>query len=205
MSELSGTKELIFDEFVEMTSELGYENVSMRSLAEKVGIKVASIYNHFESKVKILDYAYEYYLRHQYDKRLPIDEMKKLIETASGNELLSIISYTFDIMDTKKNKRMISITKIIYMRLFQDPAANAVFAEINKNNAQYVMDILKHGVDIGRIESDFDLEAFTELLIGIRQVMGINFFSDKINLTDQLHKEGRIKAFFVKLLSSALK
>ena len=35
MSELAGTKELIFDTFVEMTSVVGYENVNVRDIAKK--------------------------------------------------------------------------------------------------------------------------------------------------------------------------
>jgi len=78
MEKLSGTKELIFDAFVEMISALGYENVSMRDIAEKVGIKGSSIYNHFESKGKILECAYNYYSNHFYDNRTPVDAVKKI-------------------------------------------------------------------------------------------------------------------------------
>ena len=95
MDELSGIKEHIFDAFVEMTSSLGYENVSMRNIAEKVGIKVASIYNHFETKGKILNYAYDYYAKRQYDNRKPLDEMKKMIETASADDIVPTFFYKF--------------------------------------------------------------------------------------------------------------
>ena len=36
MNELSGTKELIFDVFIALTSAFGYENVSMRDIAKKL-------------------------------------------------------------------------------------------------------------------------------------------------------------------------
>jgi len=204
LSELSGTKEHIFDIFVKMTSSLGYENVSMRDIAEKVGIQVASIYNHFESKGKILDFTYDYYMKHLYDNRKPVDEIKKLVETASAEEILNTLDYTFETDDQKKYERMILITKIIYMRLFQDPAAKAIFAENDRNSADYVTAILKYGVNIGRIDPNFDIEIFTEVFIGAKEIMGIRAFADAAYVTGQIDKEPRILSLFVRLLSASL-
>ena len=205
MEELSGTKELIFDAFVEMISSLGYENVSMRDIAKKVGIRVASIYNHFETKAQILQCAYDYYSVRQFDNRKPIDEMKKLIETADTKEIVNTLFYTFITEDRKRYVRMILITKIIYMRLFQDPAANAMFSEANRNNAEYVINTLKHGIDIGRIESGFDIETFADVLIGAMTIMGIKAFAGADYKVSQLDQENRILELLARLLSSALK
>ena len=205
MSGLTGTKESIFDTFVEMTSKLGYENVSMRDIADKVGIKVASIYNHFETKGNILEQAYDYYTQNQYNNRKPSDEMKKLIETANAEEIVNAFSYTFVTEDQKKYVRMILITKIIYMRLFQDPRANAIFAEAYKNNTEYVLDILKHGININRIENSFDSETFAYVLIGSYHIMGIKAFADSAYSVGQLEQQTRIISLLACLLSAALK
>ncbi|MCL2366633.1 MAG: TetR/AcrR family transcriptional regulator [Oscillospiraceae bacterium] len=205
MSELSGTKELIFDVFVELTSTLGYENVSMRDIAKKVGIQAASIYNHFQTKAHILEYAYDYYTKHLHDNRQPISLVKKLIETEDAQSIVEAINYTFESEDNKKYVRMILITKIVYMRLFQDAIANATFAETIKNNTEYVIDILTHGVNIGRLDPGFDREIFADVLIGAKVVMGIKAFSDSDYVAHQLEKELRILALFTQLLSSALK
>ena len=206
MKELSGTKELIFDTFVELTSTFGYENVSMRDIADKVGIKVASIYNHFETKGKILESAYDYCFKHQYDNRKPVDSLKKMIETANAEEMTQALVYTFESENPKKYVRMVLITKIIYMRLFQDPVANNMFAEINNNNTEYVVSVLKHGISVGRIDPDFDTETFSDILIGALQVMGIKSFAGtKAYVVNQLDKEKRILALVTRLLSTALK
>jgi AcrR family transcriptional regulator len=204
VDELTGTKELIFDAFVEMTSTFGYESVSMRDIAKKVGIKVASIYNHFESKQKILDFAYSYYSKHYYDNRKPVDMMKKLIETANAEELITAFAYNFDSEDNKKYVRMILITKIIYMRLFQDKAANAMFAESNINNNEYVVNVLKHGINIGRIDPAFDTVTFADILIGSIVIMGIKAFSGTAYQVGQLEQEKLIHAILARLLSTAL-
>ena len=203
MTKFSGTKELIFDKFIEMTSSLGYENVSMRDIAEKVGIQVASIYSHFESKANILESIYGYYSEHLYDNRIPLDIMKKLMETGSAKEIVDKFSYTFETDDKKKYVRMILITKIVYMRLFQDPIANRVFTETNTNNADYIVSLLRYGIEIGRIDPDFDIEIFADVLIGAKEVMGIRAFSDPAYVTGQVEHEPRIMALFIRLMSSS--
>jgi len=205
MGKSSTTKEQIFDVFIEMASTFGYENVTTRDIAKKIGINAASIYYHFKSKEMILAYAYDYYLMYQYDNRKPVDVMKKLIETASAEEIVSTFFYTFVTEDQKKYVRMILITKIIYMRLFQDSTANTIFADNNINNAEYVIDILKHGIDIGRIAPDFDVETFADVLIGSMTIMGIKAFSGRDYVVGQLEQEKRILALLARLLSSALK
>ena len=204
MNKISGTKELIFDVFVEMTSALGYENVSMRDIAKKVGIQGASIYNHFESKGKILEYAYDYYTEHLYDNRRPVGEMKKLVETASAEEIIAALAFTFESDDRKKYVRMILITKIIYMRLFHDPIANTVFTSTDKDNTEYVTSILEHGAAVGRIAPGFDIETFADVLVGAKEAMGIKAFASPSYVTGQLEREPRILALFMQLLSHSL-
>ena len=47
------TKELILNKSLKLFSDKGYEGVSMRDIASEVGIKAASIYNHFKGKEDI--------------------------------------------------------------------------------------------------------------------------------------------------------
>jgi AcrR family transcriptional regulator len=204
MNEFIGTKDLIVDAFIEMTSSLGYENVSIRDVTKKVGIRPGSLYNHFESKAKLLEYAYDYYSRHLYDTRRPAEELKALIATAGAKEIVDSLVYTFETEDQQKYVRMILITKIVYLRLFQDPIATAIFAGSNKSGADYVTDIIQHGIDIGRIEPDFDKETFAELMVGSMVNLGIKAFADPNYAVGQIAMEGRIMAQLARLLSTAL-
>jgi len=205
MGELLGTKELIFDAFLEMTSALGYENVSIRDIANKVGINSASLYYHFESKGRMLEYAYDYYSRHQFDNRTPVDAVKKLVETANADEIVRAFTYTFMAGDEKKYVRLILITKIIYMRLFQDQVANRMIAESNRNNAEYVESVLQYGINAGLIESDFDIKAFAELFIGSRVNMAIRAFADPGYIVGQYKQDMQVLALLARLLATAFK
>ena len=204
MSELSETKELIFDTLIELSSAYGYENVTVRDIAKKVGINVSSIYYHYESKEKILEHVYEYYQRHYFDNRKPVETMKKMIETASAEEIIFALARNFMSDDQKRHMRMILITKLIYMRLFQDTTANTMFNENNNDEISYLMEILKHGVVVGRIEPDFDLEAFAGILLGSMVAMGVMAFANPAYTVGLLNYESRMRSMVSRLFDSAL-
>lgn len=59
MNEEKNTKQKILEESLKLFSEKGYEGVSMREIAAAVGIKGASIYNHFKGKEAIFQGIFE--------------------------------------------------------------------------------------------------------------------------------------------------
>lgn len=59
MNEEKNTKQKILEESLKLFSEKGYEGVSMREIAAAVGIKGASIYNHFSGKEDIFQGIFE--------------------------------------------------------------------------------------------------------------------------------------------------
>lgn len=55
------TKEKIFDAALDLFSKKGYDSVSLREIAEEVGIKKSSIYSHYSSKEAILMDIFDYF------------------------------------------------------------------------------------------------------------------------------------------------
>ncbi len=56
MSQTKGsTRDRILDESLTLFSEKGYAATTMRDIAEAVGMKAASLYNHFKGKQKLFD------------------------------------------------------------------------------------------------------------------------------------------------------
>jgi len=53
----------ILDVGAELFAQNGYDGVSVREIAEKVGIRESSIYNHFKSKSDILETLYDEFIR----------------------------------------------------------------------------------------------------------------------------------------------
>ncbi len=54
------TKERLFEVALDLFAQKGFDAVSMREIAEAVGIKKASLYSHFSSKDDLLEKIFEY-------------------------------------------------------------------------------------------------------------------------------------------------
>lgn len=66
------TKEKIFDSSIDLFSQYGYTNTSIRQIAKEVGIKESSIYNHYQSKEAILESILNYYISEMLKEEAPI-------------------------------------------------------------------------------------------------------------------------------------
>lgn len=75
------TKEKIFDVSLDLFSKKGYDSVSLREIAEEVGIKKSSIYSHYPSKEAILMDIFDYFT-----ERFDIDDEE--IQLTENNPLL---------------------------------------------------------------------------------------------------------------------
>ena len=79
------TKEKIFEVSLDLFSKKGYDSVSLREIAEEVGIKKSSIYSHYPSKEAILMDIFEYLTNlFEYDELLNNDELS----LSEDNEIL---------------------------------------------------------------------------------------------------------------------
>jgi AcrR family transcriptional regulator len=195
------TKEIIFDKAIELISSVGYENMSVKMLANAVGIKTASMYNHFTSKQEILDSIYGYYCDHMFDNRPSIEESKRIIETGSREEIFKTLTFNFVSDDPKKYKRMILTAKIVMMRIFNDRQANQIFLEYScLKPAAYVKELLEYGISIGRIESFFDIDTYTNFLTGMIFSMGFKAFARPDYVIGQISEETRIGKMLMEIL-----
>lgn len=80
-----GTKEKIFDAALDLFSKKGYDSVSLREIADEVGIKKSSIYSHYPSKKSILMDIFEYFTDFfKYDELLNSNDFS----LSSKNKLL---------------------------------------------------------------------------------------------------------------------
>lgn len=79
------TKEKIIFESLKLFSRKGYDGVSMREIAAAVGIKGASIYNHFSGKEDIFEAIFDT-MKMRYDNtaesmNIPMEENNKTVKT----------------------------------------------------------------------------------------------------------------------------
>lgn len=125
-------KEEIIQATLSLASEKGLSNISMSQIAEYIGIKKPSLYNHFKSKDEIIEATYQY-LRNEAKSSLSIDEINyaRLIEGKSLKEILMLTINNYSNMTTQEN--MLKFYKIIYAeRTFNPLAAKILIEKTNR-------------------------------------------------------------------------
>ena len=90
----NNTKQVILNESLKLFAIKGFDGVSVRDIAGKVGIKQSSLYKHFENKQAIfnslLDYMSEYYEKKMSSLNVPLGELEDVAKQYenSGSEIL---------------------------------------------------------------------------------------------------------------------
>ncbi|KZX15416.1 biofilm operon icaADBC HTH-type negative transcriptional regulator IcaR [Methanobrevibacter cuticularis] len=118
------TKEKIFNEALDLFSDKGYNEVSIREIAKKVGIKESSIYNHYLKKESILDSIFDYFMRKMNETSISQEHMEQLL-TKSPRVLYNFgseqVKYQFS------NPVMIKILRLIFIELYHNQKISDFF------------------------------------------------------------------------------
>ena len=155
------TKEKILFTSIKLFSQRGYKEVSVRDISKAVGIKAASIYNHFRSKSAILDAIYTFY-DEQWNAALPdMNELLRKAETEPPDVVLRDMLF-----DWKPELR--EIMNRIYVIATREALINPESLDlINTLVMERVKPrpriLLARMIELGRIEH-LDIEAFVHLL-----------------------------------------
>lgn len=125
-------KEEIIYAILELAAEYGLKSLSMTQIAEKVGIKKPSLYNHFESKETLIKEMYQF-IREKAKEGIPLDNMdySAYLEKYNAKEILtqSVLSYKKMVTDEK----MYNFYKVIYSeRTINSDAAQILVEETKK-------------------------------------------------------------------------
>lgn len=121
-------KEEILLVTLELAAENGLSNVSMAQIAEKIGIRKPSLYNHFKSKEEIIEAMYRYF-REQSKKTLSLTDIDygEFVREKSMEEALqqSVSNY----MNMNSGGKMFLFYKVIYSERAMNPTAAKIMAE----------------------------------------------------------------------------
>ena len=74
------TKDKILQVSIDLFSQFGYDNVSIRQIAREVGIKESSIYNHYKSKESILETILDYYISEMTKEEIPLSKASQNLD-----------------------------------------------------------------------------------------------------------------------------
>lgn len=121
-------KEEILLVTLELAAENGLSNVSMVQIAEKIGIRKPSLYNHFKSKEEIIEAMYQYF-RGKSKETLSLTDIDygEFVKDKSMEEALqqSVSNY----MNMNSGGKMFLFYKVIYSERAINPNAAKIMAE----------------------------------------------------------------------------
>lgn len=124
-------KEEIILVTLELAAANGLSNVSMAQIAEKMGIRKPSLYNHFNSKEEIIASMYQY-LREKSKEQLSLTDIDygEFIKEKSMEEVLTQAVANYNSISTEN--KMFLFYKVIYSERAVDPNAAKIMAEETK-------------------------------------------------------------------------
>ncbi len=155
------TKEKIFQAAVELFSKNGYPGVSMQQIADRVGIKKSSIYNHYESKDDIL-------------KQIYIRFMEEMIEATPTKEMIkkemaestSIVEFWKKRIKKQYEKSASSeagkLRHVVSMEQYRDKRAGALIIKETERMIEVTAMIFKMMMKKKLIKKDDPLKLATE-------------------------------------------
>lgn len=170
-----GTKKRIFDSSIEMFMLNGYERVNIKDIADRVGIRQSTVYNHFKSKQKILDTIYDFYCHYYLVNRPTLGSLEHVIQNGSLMELMKSVEYEFP---HEYEKKMSDISKIIFQRIAIDARAREITKSlIVDEGIKYVEAAFDSMVDAGRLAA-CDTHAMSVFINSIRLFIFYNWIAD---------------------------
>lgn len=183
--ENGGTKAQIFAQAALLFADYGYNYISMKEIAEKVGIRPSSIYNHYESKDALLDQMYALYKERCLLPRLSIEACEPILQTGTAEEILEIFNYPL----AEPQLEMFAITRILWARKYIDATAREIYnTYVMEAGLNYISEVFARGAAMGRIQNTQEELKNLGLL-----VLAARIFSASAVVTDPNQEKWRIE------------
>ncbi len=129
------TTRQILDISADLFARNGYDGVSVRTIAEKTGIKESSLYNHFKSKADILETLFNEFIKYVPETRPSDEEIDKMLMLMEPEEVFKSILFHVgkSVCGTLSNTAMI----INYENYRNPRAAEMYYRYVVKEPADY--------------------------------------------------------------------
>lgn len=143
----TSNREIIIQKSVRLFALKGYANVSMREIAKEVGIKAASIYNHYSGKEALLEAIFNYF-----KEQIEVDVFTEL-RHADGMSLKECLERNIQISDALFAQPMISdISKIVIKEQFHNESSRQLLlTELIQKPLKIYTDIFRKFMDDGKM------------------------------------------------------
>ena len=113
---------------LELAANKGLGNVSMNMIADKVGIKKTSLYNHFASKEELVEAMYQF-LREEAKKNANVGAIDYTVIFAGKSALEILRMMVGGYFHMNQQEHMLNFYKVIYSERNIQPMAAKILAE----------------------------------------------------------------------------
>jgi AcrR family transcriptional regulator len=151
----------IFNAALRLFAARGVENVSMRDIAEKVGIKVAAIYNHYINKEQLVDACYDFFLRYHDADRMNKEQYEFVLKNGTKDEILNIPNNQFP---KELEENLIYAMIVLFSRIYTDAKAIQKYTEMIDHSMRFMKEFLELGIRLGRFEK-FNVNAVSMIFL----------------------------------------
>ena len=151
------TREKVLEAARDLFNDVGYEETTIRAIAERAGVSVGSVFTTFASKAEVLSHVMSHRLGDLYSE---FDRVVPYLRGTTVDRLCSIfaVHYAFE---TRRVKLFLAHIAASY-----NPSAEPGVTPFGRNErlVQMLIDVLQEGVRKGEIRQDLDLQDVVDLL-----------------------------------------
>lgn len=144
------TKVKIINAALEIGASKGLSNTSLSDIANAVGIKKASLYNHFSSREEIIFSLYEYLREMAKNSRRNIPSMDKIILQAEPDVIIKTAVDNYMEMTTKS--KLGQFFKVVESEKYYDDNAARIILEETKRMHKQTKELLEAMAKMGKLE-----------------------------------------------------
>ncbi len=193
------TKEKIIESAIDLFSEKGFFETSVRELAEKSNLKVSSLYSHFTSKEEIFDDILGYYQKELVKTRIPDEKLDYIVNSIPPEEILA--KGFNKIIETTSTQKMNKIIKILLMELYRNPKARDFYEQwYFDENKVSVIRLFEKLQEKGLIKK-IDLELLASMYNAMINFYYHQYFLHVIENKDTSELEAKIRQHFQLFIS----
>lgn len=153
----AATRERVLEAARDLFNEVGYEETTIRAIAERAGVSVGSVFTTFASKAEVLSHVMDHRLSELYAE---FDRVIPFLRGGTADKLSSIFAIHYE-FETRRVKLFLAHVAASY-NPNNDPGVTPYGRNPRLN--QMLVDVLEEGVRKGEVRADLDRQLIVETL-----------------------------------------
>lgn len=153
----AATREKVLEAARDLFNEVGYDETTIRAIAERAGVSVGSVFTTFASKAEVLSHVMDHRLAELYAE---FDRVIPFLRGSTADRLSSIFAIHYE-FETRRVKLFLAHVAASY-NPNNDPGVTPYGRNPRLN--QMLLDVMEEGVRKGEVRDDLDLPLIVDTL-----------------------------------------